>query len=131
MHDHLRERINRKLDTLSDDRAYQILDYIEFLESRYAERSTAPETTPFAKLTEAVEDTLRSGRVSAATIAETVGLMNKAATALNGAYQATKAAATELVNTPPAPPARPATRPTESATSPRGPGEMPPAEERI
>jgi hypothetical protein len=135
MHDHLRERINRKLDTLSDERAYQVLDYIEFLDSRYGQRTTTtPNTTAFAKLTDAVEDTLRTGRVPAATIAETVGLMNKAASAITGAYQATKAAATELVNTPPSPPpaaARPATHPSESTTSPRGPGEMPPTEERI
>jgi hypothetical protein len=136
MHDHLRERINRKLDTLSDERAYQVLDYIEFLDSRYGQRATTPNTTAFAKLTDAVEDTLRSGRVPAATIAETVGLMNKAATAITGAYQATKAAATELVNPPPPLPpppaaARPATHPPESTTSPRGPGEMPPTEERI
>src|SRR5262245_41710915 len=38
MNDHLRERIVRKLETLSDERGYQVLDYVEFIESRYAER---------------------------------------------------------------------------------------------
>ena len=38
MNDILRERMLRKLETLSEERAYQVLDYIEFLESKYAER---------------------------------------------------------------------------------------------
>ena len=39
MHDQLKERIQRKLDALSDERGYQLLDYVEFLESKYAERA--------------------------------------------------------------------------------------------
>ena len=31
MNDNIRERILRKLDTLSDERGYQVLDYVEFL----------------------------------------------------------------------------------------------------
>ena len=38
MNQFLRDRILRKLDTLSDERAYQVLDFVEFLESKYAER---------------------------------------------------------------------------------------------
>ena len=100
MNEHLRQRILRRLETLSDDRAYQILDYIEFLESRYADRPSASSPSPFAKLTEAVEDRLRAGRVSASAIAETVGLMNRAANVLNGALQATKSMANELASVP-------------------------------
>ena len=40
MNEHLRDRILRKLETLSDERGYQVLDYVEFLESRYAERQS-------------------------------------------------------------------------------------------
>ena len=32
MNEILIERLRRKLDTLPDDKAYQVLDYIEFLE---------------------------------------------------------------------------------------------------
>jgi hypothetical protein len=98
MNDNLRERINRKLDTLSDERGYQVLDFVEFLESKYAERQSTS-ATAFTRFADAVEDKLRAGRVSASTIAETVGLMNKAANVLNGALQATKAAANEFVGT--------------------------------
>jgi hypothetical protein len=82
MNEHLRERVVRKLEGLSDERGYQVLDYIEFLESKYAARQTPP-TNIFTRFSEAVEDRLRAGKVSATTIAETVGLMNRAFSALN------------------------------------------------
>src|SRR3954463_3310121 len=102
MNEHLRERITRKLDTLSDERGYQILDYVEFLESRYAERQQSG-ATAFTRFTEAVEDRLRAGRVSATTIAEAMGLMNRAANVLNGALAAGGSLAHDIVagrNTP-------------------------------
>lgn len=99
MNEHLRQRILRRLEALPDDRGYQILDYVEFLETRYAERAAPPATT-FTKFTDAVEDRLRAGRVSASAIADTVGLMNRAANVLNGAMQATKSMANELTSVP-------------------------------
>lgn len=99
MNEHLRQRILRRLDSLSDDRAYQILDYVEFLETKYAERAS-PAATPFTKFTDAVEDKLRAGRISASAIADTVGLMNRAASVLNGAMEATKSIANELAAVP-------------------------------
>jgi hypothetical protein len=84
MNEHLRDRVLRKLDTLSDERGYQVLDYIEFLESKYAERQAASAGSIFARFSEAVEDRLRAGKISASTIAETMSLMNRAMNALNG-----------------------------------------------
>lgn len=105
MNEHLRSRIQRRLESLSDDRGYQILDYIEFLDSKYAEKSapaggSASAASPFTKFTEAVEDRLRAGRVSATAIAETVNLMNKATSVLNSALNATKTMASELAAVP-------------------------------
>ena len=61
MNDILRERLQRLLEALPDDKAYQVLDYIEFLESKYAAR---PAGVPaFQKVAEALEDTMRAGRV--------------------------------------------------------------------
>ena len=68
MNDALRDRILRRLETLSDERGYQVLDYVEFLESKYAEK-TAQSPNVFQRFTEGVEDSLRAGRVSATTIA--------------------------------------------------------------
>lgn len=97
MNEHLRERIMRKLDTLSDERGYQILDYVEFLESRYAERQPSG-ATAFTRFTEAVEDRLRAGKVSATTIAEAMNLMNRAAGVLNGALAAGRSVANDIVS---------------------------------
>jgi len=99
MNEHLRQRILRRLEALPDDRGYQILDYVEFLETKYADRA-APSATAFSKFTDAVEDRLRAGRVSATAIAETVGFMNRAANVLNDAMQATRSMANELASVP-------------------------------
>jgi hypothetical protein len=95
MNEHLRERIIRKLESLSDERGYQVLDYVEFLESRYAEKTST--ASAFTRFSEAVEDRLRAGKVSATTIAEAMGLMNRAAGVLNGALAAGKSMANDLV----------------------------------
>jgi hypothetical protein len=103
MNEHLRSRIQRRLESLSDDRGYQILDYIEFLESRYGDKSVptaGASSNPFTKFTEAVEDRLRAGKVSATAIAETVNLMNKATSVLSSALNATKSMASELAAVP-------------------------------
>lgn len=129
MNEHLRDRILRKMETLSDERGYQVLDYVEFLESRYAERES-PSASTFTRFTEAIEDKLRAGKVSASAIAETVGFMNRAANVLNSALETGKNMANDLVNTtrsassttpPPAQP--PASSPAHDIKDPGGPGE--------
>src|SRR4029078_1383402 len=123
MNEHLRDRILRKLETLSDERGYHVLDYVEFLESRYAERPS-PNASVFTRFTEAIEDKLRAGKVSASAIAETVGFMNRAANVLNNAVETGKNMASEVVNTrgpvsksgpPPQPP--PSTQTNASSTA--------------
>src|SRR5829696_5950636 len=96
MNQFLRDRILRKLDTISDERAYQVLDFVEFLESKYAERQN-PSANVFQRFAETVEDKLRAGRVSAATISETMTLMNKAMGVLSGVAAAGKSVANDLV----------------------------------
>ncbi len=96
MNEHLRDRILRKLDTLSDERGYQVLDFVEFLESKYAERQS-PGANVFTRLTESVEDKLRAGRVSASVIAETMGFLNRAQGVLNSAMAAGKSVADDVV----------------------------------
>lgn len=93
MQDQLKDRILRKLDTLSDERAYQLLDYLEFLESKYAERA-APSNI-FAKLKEKAEDALRAGKFSAETIGKTVGAMDSAQKVVKGIVAAGEAVVDE------------------------------------
>lgn len=97
MNPYVRDRINRKLDTLSDERLYQILDYVEFLESKYAEKS-APVTNVFTRFAEGVEDKLRAGGVAVSTVSETMGFLNKAMGVLNGVAQTTMTVAGDVVN---------------------------------
>jgi hypothetical protein len=95
MNDILRERLIRKLDTLPEEKIYQILDYIDFLESKYAPKlSTAP--NPLKRFAEGVEDTLRAGRVSAGVIGGTMSVMNKAVGVVTGVANAGKSVATEI-----------------------------------
>ena len=102
MNAYLRDKMLQKLETLSDERGYQVLDYIEFLESRYAERVTAPagaaSGNPLSRFADALEEKLRAGRVSATTIAETMGFMNKAVGVLNGAAAAANSVASDLMS---------------------------------
>ena len=95
MNDILRERLIRKLDTLSEDRIYQILDYIDFLESKYAPKpSVAP--NPLKRFAEGVEDTLRAGKMSAGVIGGTMSVMNRAVGVLTDVANAGKSVATEI-----------------------------------
>jgi len=98
MNPSLRDRILRHLEPLSDERGYQVLDYIEFLESKYA-GSAVPSPSLFHRFTEGVEDTLRAGKVSATAISETVSLLNKAANVLGGVAAAGKSVASDIVTT--------------------------------
>jgi hypothetical protein len=124
MNPNLRDRILRKLDTLSDERAYQVLDYVEFLESRYAERPAAPASI-FQRFGDAVEDSLRAGRVSAVTISKAMGLMGQAMSVLDGVAAAGKSVASDIAGAAARPSSRPATGngspPTATPVTPTSP----------
>jgi len=95
---HLRDRIVRQLDTLTDEKGYAVLDYVEFIASRYAQKES-PSANIFTRFTEGVEDTLRAGKVSASAISQTMGLLNQAMGVLNGVAAAGKSVASDIVNT--------------------------------
>lgn len=120
MHDILKDRILRRLDTLPDERLYQVLDYIEFLESRYAQRQ-APGPNVFQRFAEGVEDTLRAGNVSVTAVTEAMGFMSKAMGVLNGVAAAGKSVANDIVTT-----AKSAARATDGGITP-SPTATPPA----
>lgn len=122
MHDILKDRILRRLETLPDERLYQVLDYIEFLESRYAQRQS-PGPNVFQRFAEGVEDTLRAGNVSVTAVSEAMGFMSKAMGVLNGVAAAGKSVANDIVAT-----GRAAVAPPRaSSTSPSVPPSAPPA----
>jgi hypothetical protein len=96
MHPHLRDRILKKLESMSDERAYQVLDYAEFLDSKYAAPNT-PQPSLLDRFTDGVEGTLRAGKVSATAVAETMSLLNKAMGVLGGVAEAGKTVASSAV----------------------------------
>ena len=96
MNDVLRDRLIRKLDTLPEERVYQIFDYIEFLESKYAQRSSQA-ANPLKRFAEGMEDTLRAGKMSANVIGGTMNIMNKAVGAINDVAAAGKSVASEIM----------------------------------
>jgi hypothetical protein len=124
MNDILRERLIRKLDTLPEEKIYQILDYIDFLESKYAPKlSTAP--NPLKRFAEGVEDTMRAGRMSAGVIGGTMSVMNKAVGVVTDVANAGKSVATEIAGvvssvTSSKPPAAPDQTPPSPPTPPPG-----------
>ena len=95
MNDLLKQRIGRLLDALSDERGYQILDYIEFLDSKYAERARPGGI--LAKITETVEDTMRAGKLPIQAISGTMGIMDSAAKVMKGLAAAGQAVVDEAV----------------------------------
>src|SRR4051812_36290302 len=95
MNDLLQQRISRLFESLDDEKAYQVLDYAEFLTSKYAER--AQPTGFLAKITETVESTMRAGKLPIQAITGTVGLMDSAAKVMKGLAAAGQAVVDEAV----------------------------------
>jgi hypothetical protein len=118
MNDLLKQRIMRALESLDDERGYQILDYIEFLESKYAERARPGGI--LARITETVEDTMRAGKLPIQAISGTMGIVDSAARVMKGLVAAGQAVVDEAVKA-----AESATRPAGSATRPAELGSKP------
>ncbi len=112
----LRKRIERKLDGLPEDKAYQVLDYLEFLESKYGSSARAP--TPIERIAEGVGDTMRAARLPAQAIHGTMNAVDSAGKVMRGLVEAGKAAVEEL---------RGAKSPAPPAASPAPPASPPPA----
>ena len=109
----------RRLEGLPDERGYQILDYVEFLESKYAERA-APSGL-LARITETVEDTMRAGKLPIKAISGTMGVMDSATRLMKGLAAAGSAVVDEAVRAaesagrpvPDGPPVKPAPLPKD------------------
>jgi len=125
VNDALKQRIQRKLETLSDERGYQILDYVEFLESKFAERATP--TGIFAKITETVEDTMRAGKLPIQAISGTMGVMDSAAKVMKGFAAAGKTVVDEAMRASEGQPPLEGPAKTAKAATPKPPAAKVPA----
>jgi len=132
VNDILRDRLMRKLDLMPEDKLNQVMDYIEFLDSKYAPRNAAG-PSPLTRFAEGVESTLRAGKVSASAISGTMNIMNRAVGAISEVAAAGKSVATGIMDaasgssaTPPSaqPPSIPRGGPHELGSQlPHPPGE--------
>jgi len=94
MNELLRKRIERHLENLTDQQGYQLLDYVEFLESKYGTDTRTPST--FERVTEGVENAMRVGRLPVAAIRETMHAMDSASRLFQRLAEAGKSAVDEL-----------------------------------
>jgi hypothetical protein len=89
VHDTLRSRLLSRIESLPEAQLYQVLDYIEFLESKYATDLRA-ETSGLQKFAERLEDRLRLRTVSPATLREAFQLIASADRVLSNVSNAGK-----------------------------------------
>jgi hypothetical protein len=120
MHDVLRQRLLRKIQSLPDEQIYQVLDYIEFLESKYSTAGTV-EASGLQKFAEGLEDKLRKRAVSPSTIREAFQLISAADRVLSGVSSAGKQILADLNQV---------LEPQEEDGEPSGPGVSRPAPPR-
>ena len=95
MHDVLRQRLMRKIESLPEEQVYQILDYIEFLEGKYA-TDIAQEASGLQKFAESMEDKLRKKAMSPETLREAFQLISAADRVLSNVSSAGKQLLEEL-----------------------------------
>lgn len=125
MHDVLRQRVMRHLESLPEAQIYQVLDYIEFLESKYA-RNLQVEASGLQRFAEGLEDRLRRKAVSPHTLREAFQLIAAADRVLASVSTAGREILNELGTRPETPgtardPSRPA--PARSGDGPEGASE--------
>jgi hypothetical protein len=100
MHDVLRQRLLRGIESLPDAQVYQVLDFIEFLESKYA-RDLKVQVTGLQKFAEGLEDKMRKTAVSPSTIREAFQLIAAADRVLSDVSTAGKQILSDLGATAP------------------------------
>lgn len=99
MHDVLRRRLLRRIESLPEAQVYQVLDFVEFLESKYA-RDARVEPTVLQKFAEGVEDKLRNKAMNPATLREAFQLIAAADRVLADVTDAGKQILGELSGEP-------------------------------
>ena len=94
MNENLKTTIAQKLDNMTDESGRQLMDYIEYLESKYNRSSR--ERSTFERLAENVEGTLRSSKIGEAAVKGTGGIIDVAGTVARSFAAAGQAVLDEL-----------------------------------
>jgi hypothetical protein len=95
MHEGLRNRLVRQIEALPDEQVYQVLDYIEFLASKY-NRKPAQEPGSIQRFSERLEDRMRMQGLALGTIKGALGLMGTAGKVVSGIQEAGKTVIREV-----------------------------------
>jgi hypothetical protein len=117
MHDILRERLARQIEALPEQQLYQVLDYIEFLTSKYAKDAVRPPASAFQRFGERLEDKLRINRVGFDVIRGTLNVVGAADRVVSGLAEAGRSILD--AGTAPAPPMQPPTQPPAQLSRPQ------------
>lgn len=110
MHEILRERLWRHLESLPEAQLYQVLDYIEFLSSKYAREPVRGPASSVQRFGERLEDKLRGNRVGLDAIRGTLTAMGTADRVVTGLTEAGRSLLREVsgaADGSPPPPRRP------------------------
>ncbi len=83
MEDVTRKRVLRRLEALPEEQLYQVLDFIEFLEAKYA-RTAARKPDAFQQFAERVEDQMRVRSLAPRAMRGTMKVMSTAGKVLDG-----------------------------------------------
>jgi hypothetical protein len=127
MHEIMRERIRRKLEALPEEQLYEVVDFIEFLDAKYAP-GKAPQPTGLQRFAERFEDRMRDRAVAARYISGTIGVLGRARRVMDRVIDAGREAAEEFESSlsrraaaepRPAAPAGPRQLPAPRSTSAR------------
>lgn len=124
MHDVLRARVMRKIESLPEAQLYQVLDYMEFLESKYADDDMGKQASGLQRLAEGLEDKLRKRAFNPSNLREAFQLLAAADRAISGVTQAGREILGGLADEakgadPPAPPSEATEQATDEKTEAR------------
>jgi hypothetical protein len=92
----LRRRVWRKLESLPDDKLYQLLDYIEFLEDKYGDVPATPDT--MQKFAEGLQDKLRVSRAAPWALKGVMGALSVVDRAVGTAAKAARDLADDIAD---------------------------------
>ena len=94
MNENLKNKITRRLDEMTDDMGRQVLDYLEFLESKYNMSRRAPSTVQ--RIAEGLEDRIGSVSVTDMATKGAAQVMDAASKIMEGLAAAGRVVAEEL-----------------------------------
>ncbi|MFQ5678399.1 MAG: hypothetical protein ACE5HP_02980 [Gemmatimonadota bacterium] len=112
MNEILKKQIWRKLESLPEEKVYQVLDYIEFLESEYGS-DEGPDATSFQRFSELFQRKMRKGKLPASALRETMKVLGTTDRVLEAFREAGREFLAELEGGKPEPPLKEESDPPE------------------